>query len=124
MKFLPDATTSHAVSGYGEGWVSVNGQRFTHSLVVAHGHLSDWDCSGFDALQARHFERLASLGPEVIIFGSGQRLRFVAPALLAGVYARGMGVETMDTAAACRTYNFLLGEGRRVVAALLIGSAR
>lgn len=120
MKFHADATSGNAISGYGDGWVSVNGQRFTDSLVVAHDHLSGWDCLGFDALQQSHFDRLASLDPELLIFGSGKRLRFAAPALLAHLYGRRIGVETMDTQAACRTYNFLLGEGRRVVAALLI----
>ena len=120
MKFHADATSGNAVSGYGDDWVSVNGQRFTHSLVVGHDHLSDWDCLGFEALRQSHFDNLASLGPELVIFGSGKRLQFVAPVLLANLYARRIGIETMDTQAACRTYNFLLGEGRRVVAALLI----
>ncbi|NBX05128.1 MAG: hypothetical protein EBR18_03320 [Betaproteobacteria bacterium] len=123
MKFHADATSGNAVSAYGDGWVSVNGQRFSHSLVVGHDHLSDWDCRGFDALQQSHFDGLASLDPELVIFGSGKRLQFVAPAFLAGLYARRIGVETMDTQAACRTYNFLLGEGRRVVAALLIDTS-
>ena len=58
--------------------------------------------------------------PELVVFGSGTRLRFAPPALLRGLMARRIGVETMDTAAACRTYNILAGEGRRVVAALLL----
>ena len=120
MKFHADATPGHAVSGYGDGWVTVNGQRFAHSLVIGHDQLMAWDCPGFDALHQSHFARLAALDPELIIFGSGKRLQFPAPALLADLYARRIGVETMDTQAACRTYNFLLGEGRRVVAALLI----
>ena len=72
---------------------------------------------------ASKWSGLASLDPELVIFGSGKRLQFVAPAFLAGLYARRIGVETMDTQAACRTYNFLLGEGRRVVAALLIDTS-
>ena len=56
----------------------------------------------------------------MVIFGSGAKLRFVSPALLRGLIERGIGVETMDTAAACRTYNILAQEGRRVVAALLL----
>lgn len=120
MKFQADATSGNTVSGYGEGWVSVNGQRFTHSLVIGTDHVLAWDCPHFGALSQLHFERLLALGPELIIFGSGKRLQFAAPALLAKLYAQRIGIETMDTHAACRTYNFLLGEGRRVVAALLI----
>lgn len=120
MKFHADVHPGNAVSGYGDGWVSVNGERFNHSLVIGRDHLTAWDCPDFDALQPSHFDKLAELEPELLIFGSGKRLRFAAPALLANLYARRIGVETMDTQAACRTYNFLLGEGRRVVAALLI----
>jgi uncharacterized protein len=76
----------------------------------------------FDALSERHFAALADLAPELVIFGTGARLRFPAPALLRPLIERGIGVETMDTAAACRTYNVLLGEGRAVVAALLFES--
>jgi len=120
MKFHADAASGNSVSAYGEGWVSVNGQRFTHSLVIGHDHVMPWDCPDFGSLNQRHFDCLADLRPELIIFGSGSRLQFAAPALLATLYAQRIGVETMDTQAACRTYNFLLGEGRQVVAALLI----
>ena len=121
MKFQPDAIEGPSVTGYGPGWVSVNGEKFTSSLVISsmHAHFL-WDCTQFDDLQAHHFEKLLSLEPELILFGSGERLRFPNPQWLASLYARRIGVETMDTQAACRTYNFLAGEGRRVVAALLL----
>ncbi|NBW26060.1 MAG: hypothetical protein EBR89_11830 [Betaproteobacteria bacterium] len=121
MKFQADASTGNAITGYGEGWVSVNGQRFTHSLLVGPAVLAPWRCPDFAALQTGHFEELAALDPELVIFGSGPLLRFPPPVLLSSLYARRIGVETMDTQAACRTYNFLVGEGRRAVAALLIG---
>ena len=121
MKFQADATSGNAVTGYGAGWVAVNGQRFEHSLVIGHTVLTVWACPDFATLKADHFEQLATLDPELVIFGSGPTLRFPAPALLKSLYAQRIGVETMDTQAACRTYNFLVGEGRRAVAALLIG---
>ena len=121
MKFQADATSGNAVTGYGAGWVSVNGQRFEHSLVIGHTVLTAWECPDFAALRVDHFERLATLDPELVIFGSGANLQVPPQALLASLYARRIGVETMDTQAACRTYNFLVGEGRRAVAALLIG---
>jgi len=120
MKFQADATNGNAITGYGAGWVSVNGQRFEHSLVVGQHVLLAWDCPNPATLSAGHFERLAALDPELVIFGSGPNLQFPPPALLTSLYARRIGVETMDTQAACRTYNFLVGEGRRAVAALLI----
>jgi uncharacterized protein len=121
MKFLPDPTESSSVTAYGPGWVTVNGEKYTSSVVVstlAAPYL--WDGAQFDALQESHFERLAQMDAELVIFGSGERIRFPKPALLQALYAKRIGVETMDTQAACRTYNFLAGEGRKVVAALLL----
>lgn len=121
MKFQPDAIHGPSISGYGPGWVAVNGERFTKNLVVSSmGFKSAWDCQGFDDLQAQHFEQLIALEPELILFGSGERIRFAHPRLMGALYARRIGLETMDTQAACRTFNFLAGEGRKVVAALLI----
>jgi uncharacterized protein len=121
MKLLPDPTQASSVTGYGPDWVAINGEKFTSSLVISTVAAPfAWECSGFDDLQNRHFERLAEMDVELVIFGSGPRIRFPQPALLQALYARGIGVETMDTGAACRTYNFLAGEGRKVVAALLL----
>lgn len=124
MKLHADKLDTQSITSYGEGWIAVNGQRHTSSLILASGgQLQAWNCHGFDSLNAAHFEQLADVmpeAPELVVFGSGSRLRFVRPALLQGLMERRIGVETMDTAAACRTYNILAGEGRRVVAALLI----
>jgi uncharacterized protein len=121
MKFQPDAISGPSISGYGPGWVEVNGERFTqHLLVSSMGAKTHWDCGGFDSLQTEHFAQLITLEPELVIFGSGERIRFPHPQWLNALYARRIGVETMDTQAACRTFNFLAGEGRKVVAALLL----
>jgi uncharacterized protein len=121
MKLQPDATNGPSITGYGAGWVSVNGQKFTSNLFVnAQASSTLWPCPGFDGLLPAHFDMLAELQPELILFGSGERLRFPHPACLQGLYAKRIGVETMDTQAACRTFNFLAGEGRRVIAALLV----
>ncbi|MCW5671869.1 MAG: Mth938-like domain-containing protein [Hydrogenophaga sp.] len=126
MKLHADKLDTQSITAYGEGWIAVNGQRHVGSLVLASGgQLTPWACQRFEDLTAEHFEQLASTmpeAPELVVFGSGARLRFVRPALLQGLMERRIGVETMDTAAACRTYNILAGEGRRVVAALLIES--
>jgi uncharacterized protein len=121
MKLQPDKFDIQTVTAHGPGWVAINGERVESSVVIgSHGERFAWDCSRFDQLGAQHFARLAELGPELILFGSGARIRFVPPAWLAPFMAARIGVETMDTAAACRTYNILAGEGRHVVAALLI----
>lgn len=124
MKLHSDKLDTQSITAYGEGWIAVNGQHHAGSLVLASGgQLLRWDCQRFEDLTAAHFERLVNVmdeAPELVVFGSGSKLRFVRPALLQSLMARRIGVETMDTAAACRTYNILAGEGRRVVAALLM----
>lgn len=110
-----------AVTAYGSGWVAVNGERVENSLVVdSGGTRMDWPCSRFDELGPEHFSSLCALKPELLIFGSGRKQRFVPQAWLAPLTNQGIGVEAMDTAAACRTYNVLAAEGRHVVAALLV----
>ncbi len=121
MKLQADATYGPTITGYGPGWVAVNGERFSSSIIVnSVSGRSDWDCARFEDLQASHFEQLTTLGAELVLFGSGERIRFPQAQWLQSLYARRIGVETMDTQAACRTYNFLAGEGRKVVAALLL----
>jgi uncharacterized protein len=110
----------NAIARHGAGGVLVNGTEHRHSVVVPWtGEVVRWPVDGFDALTEEHFKALAALAPELVIFGSGPKIRFVKPALLKPLIDRRIGVETMDTAAACRTYNVLLAEGRSVVAALL-----
>ena len=89
---------------------------------LVHGvrYLTDQERASIDELQEAHFADIVAAAPEVVIFGSGPRLRFPHPALLRSLMAARIGVETMDTAAACRTYNVLAAEGRRVMAALLV----
>ena len=121
MKFQADAARGNAVTGYGAGWVAVNGRRLEHSVVIGPDVLVNWECPVFSALSPGHFDLLGEFAPELVIFGSGSTLQFPAPQLLTSLYSQRIGLETMDTQAACRTYNFLLGEGRRAIAALLIG---
>lgn len=108
-------------TGYGEGYVTVNGTRYTSSLVVSADRVvADWPAASIDELTADHLAAIVELKPEVLLLGSGPRFAFPQPAILAPVYQAGIGVEVMDTPAACRTYNILLGEGRNVVAALVL----
>ncbi|NBT92225.1 MAG: hypothetical protein EBT37_06290 [Betaproteobacteria bacterium] len=121
MKLQPDQAHGPSITGYGPGWVAINGQSVPHSVLLSSmGHQEAWACADFASLGPAHFGRIADWGAELVLFGSGERLRFPQPAWLAELYARRIGVETMDTQAACRTYNFLAAEGRKVVAALLV----
>jgi uncharacterized protein len=122
MKFQPDTAAGvNSISRHEPGRVFVGATAYGHHLVVPWvGEVLPWAATSFDALEPAHFEALAALKPELVIFGSGARLRFAHPRLMASLINAGIGVETMDTAAACRTYNVLVSESRSVVAALLV----
>jgi len=125
MKLQPDRLDVQSILGYGPGWVGLGregvAEKIEHSVVIgSRGEKFNWNCTRFEQLTAEHFALLAETRPELVIFGSGARLRFVPPAFLRALMEQRIGVETMDTLAACRTYNILAGEGRQVIAALLI----
>ena len=122
MKLHPDTPqASYHVSAHGDGFVDVNQQRYHSGIcVVADAAPQAWGGDGFDALTEADFARLAELGAEVVLIGTGTRQRFPRPALLRQSIGAGIGFEVMSTAAACRTYNVLVGEGRRAAAALVI----
>jgi len=121
MKLQPDRLDVPSVTGYGPGWVSIQGEKIHHSVVISSDRTQfDWHCQDFHDLSPCHFEQLAELDVELVIFGSGQQLRFAPTAMLQALMHKRIGLETMDTQAACRTYNILAGEGRKVAAALLI----
>jgi uncharacterized protein len=129
MKLQPDRLEVQSILGYGAGWVGLGrdgvAEKIEHSVVIgSRGEKFAWNCASFEALSPEHFSVLGESSPELVIFGSGERLRFVKPAFMRRLIEQGIGVETMDTLAACRTYNILAGEGRRVVAALLIETLR
>ena len=114
----------NAISRHGVEGVIVNGVEHRSSVIVPwQGRVQAWPVDDFSALSEAHFELLAALGPELVIFGSGGRIRFPRPAWLRPLMARRIGIETMDTAAASRTYNVLLAEGRTVLVALLFEAA-
>ncbi len=122
LKIQPDRAegvniiTRHAAHSI---WVGTT--EFAHSLLVpSEGAVLRWPPSEVARLSTGDFEQALALQPELVIFGSGARLRFVSPGLMRCLIDARIGVETMDTAAACRTYNVLASEGRRVLAALLL----
>ncbi len=111
-------------TAYGPGYVEINETRHAKSiLVMPEGPITPWPVTSFARLALEDFEALALLQPELVVLGTGSILRFVHPRLIAPLTERRIGVECMDLHAACRTYNILMSEGRRVAAALLIESA-
>jgi uncharacterized protein len=107
-------------TGYGAGYVSVNGQRFERSLIVLPDRIvADWGAASFDALAPEHFDTFIGIAPEIVLLGTGARLRFPRPEITRALVEARIGLEVMDVQAACRTYNILAAEARHVAAALL-----
>ena len=123
MKFqLSRAEGANRITGCGEGFVTVNDVRYDSSLIVTSDRVvPDWPVASFAALAPDHLAALLDANPEVVLLGTGQRLRFPPAAVLRPLVESGIGYEVMDTGAACRTYGILVAEGRRVVAALIVG---
>ena len=124
MKFQPDSAEGvNSVTRHEPGRIWVGADVFEASVLVPWvGPVQPWPVLQPGELTPAHFEQILALKPELVVFGSGTRLQFVKPALYRALIERGVGIETMDTAAACRTYNVLAMEGRTVVAALLINA--
>ena len=121
MQLHQDSPDIQSISAYGSGWIRVAGRQITHSVIIGpDGKLLDWQCVGFEDLTCAHFEQIAGLQASLVVFGSGPKLRFAPCHLTRSLTDRQIGIECMDTHAACRTYNLLTAEGRQVAAALLV----
>ena len=125
MKFqLDEPQGGNSISRHDGTRLCVNGEVHQSSLLVPwRGEVQSWPLARFEDLSEAHFEQILALKPELVIFGSGSRIRFAKPALYQQLIQARIGMETMDLAAACRTYNVLASEGRSVLAALLIEAA-
>lgn len=123
---LHSTQTQHyqTVTAYDDAGVEINAVRFSYSLVVLPETAPvPWPPTSFDALAIAHFEQIDATSPDVVILGTGARQRFVHPRLISSLTERRIGVECMDNQAACRTYNILMSEGRKVALALIFEEA-
>ena len=109
------------IQGYSAGGFRVSGQSYDGSIIVFPTQTRTWDAKDFASLRESDFDALAANANDidVVLLGSGGKFEFFPPALRAKLKEKGLSVDAMDTGAACRTYNVLMAEGRRVVAALL-----
>ena len=121
MKLHADTGSAlNTVTAYGPGWIEINRHRFEGAVVLMpEGPVEAWSAQSFDTLVVGDFEPMLARSPELVLFGTGESQRFPHPRLLAPLTDRGIAVDSMTTHAACRTYNILMGEGRRVLAMLL-----
>ncbi len=141
MKIHLDTASGYMIHAYEEGQITIRipldkqlettagetsppeaaRKTLTQSLIITPEHLiTDWPPADLSQLAAEHLEQVAGLEPELVLLGVGKHLRFPDQALAATLLNRGIGIEYMDSAAACRTYNLLAADGRRVAAAILI----
>jgi uncharacterized protein len=122
MKFSEDKPDEgYYITAYDQTQVVINGRSLRSSFVLAPDEVIEhWSVSAVDELSASHFDSVLGLRPEIVLLGTGTVLRFPDIGLYAQIINQGIGVEVMDTGAACRTYNILLSEGRRVVAGLIL----
>jgi len=107
-------------TAYGEGYVAVNHEKHEENLILLPDSLRPgWSTATVETLGEADMQTLLGLGVEIVLLGTGNRLRFPAGALMRPFAPAGIGLEVMDLQAACRTYNILASEGRQVAAALL-----
>ena len=125
---LDPITGSNAISGYGPGFIAINGRNINNPVIVMQGNIFDpWPLGSpltpapVESLCIENFAALLDLKPELVVFGSGAIFRFPHRHIMAAFAEANIGFEVMDTPAACRTYNVLMSEGRHIAAALLIG---
>jgi uncharacterized protein len=118
---LDKGTASHRISHYDALGVTINETVYTRDLIVMPESLiTDWASAPVEELTLAHFDALTGHDREIVLLGTGPHQAF-PPARLMAAFARyGIGLEVMDTAAACRTYNVLMAEDRRVAAALIM----
>ena len=121
MKLHATSTQQYqTVTAYDDDGVDINAKHFSRSLIVLPETAPvDWPVESFDALSVAHFEQIDATMPDVVILGTGKKQRFIHPKLTSSLTARRIGVECMDNQAACRTYNILMAEGRKVALALI-----
>jgi uncharacterized protein len=112
---------ANVITAYGDDYVMVNGQRRESSLIVTPEQILPWQAENFHGLKAEDFEPLTQLGADIVLLGTGATQRFPHARLTAALGAARIGLEVMDSKAACRTYNILVAEERRVALALLFG---
>jgi uncharacterized protein len=112
---------ANTITGYGDGYVEINKIPYSHAVLLSSdGEIREWALKSFEELSAADFEQMASLKPELIIIGTGKRQQFPKPELLKTLIRSKIGFEVMNSQAACRTYNILVGEGRQVLLALIV----
>jgi uncharacterized protein len=121
MKFSEDSDKKYyRILQYDKGFIDVNGKRISNSLIISPDRIKDWEPTLFSDMMQVHIYEISKLKPEVIILGTGAKQIFPPREILKALVETRVGFEIMSTSAACRTYNIIAGEGRNVVAGLMM----
>jgi len=120
MRFAQDSFATNSIRAYSDGEISVNEKTINRSVILTPDLIQPWEPQHIDELTADHCRQLGELNPEIVIIGTGKTLKFPPPQLTVDLQTQGIGVEIMAHDAACRTFNILLAEDRRVLAALIM----
>jgi len=121
MRFAQDSPATNSIRAYSDGEISINEIIVTQSVVITPDIIQPWAPRGIDELTPEHLDPLIELNPEIVIIGTGQEQIFPPARIMASLQTRGIGAEIMANDAACRTFNILLAEDRRVLVALVMG---
>lgn len=118
---LTTAENNNLITAYGESYIEINKQRYAQNLIVMPQTIvTDWQVQNVSTLQNAHFQEIIKLKPEVVLLGTGATHVFVHPRNYQILTEHSIALECMTTAAACRTYNILMSEGRLVATALIL----
>ena len=124
MKFSEDSESKHRmITAYGDDFISIDQQRFEHPVILTETlPPRQWEVADFAALTVEAIDPLLADAPEIVLIGTGMTQRFLPPRLMHYIMQRGIGCEVMNTPSACRTWNIIVAEGRRVAAGLMLGT--
>ncbi len=118
---LTTAENNNLITGYSQHHIDINKHQHLASLIVMPQKIiTNWGVENFAELTPQKFVAIAELNPEVVLLGTGEQHQFLHPAIFQALTNKGIALECMTTAAACRTYNILMSEGRNVLAALIL----
>ena len=121
MRFAQDSFATNSIRAYRDGEISINEKIVTQSVLITPDIIQPWAPRSIGELAPEHLDPLIELNPEIVIIGTGQKLAFPPARIMAGLQTRGIGTEILAKDAACRTFNILLAEDRRVLVALIMG---
>jgi uncharacterized protein len=121
MRFQADPSSKVSINNYTPGLVQIGRQNFNSSIIIfPNGEIQPWSCASYSDLTKQHIADWSTLDAQIVLIGCGVAHQSIQPGWLPALHEKKIGVESMSSMSACRTFNFLIGEGRKVVLALIV----